>query len=78
VVDREGVHDVILECTGPSPSISRSWERVNADCYCTTLQHMKENICRTCPSFFRERVTVLHNKAHPHTDHIMMQPLQEF
>jgi hypothetical protein len=39
---------------------------VNAGCYCTTLQHLKEAIHRKCSGWFTEKITLLHGNTHQH------------
>jgi hypothetical protein len=46
---------------------------VNAGCYCTTLQHVKEAIWRKQPGLLTEKMILLHDKALPYTACVTVQ-----
>jgi hypothetical protein len=50
--------------------------RMNAYCYCTTLEHLKEAIWTKCPVLLRVKVTFLHDGSHSTTPHVTVQLME--
>jgi hypothetical protein len=51
--------------------------RMNAYCYCTTLEHLKEANWMKCPILLRVKVTFLHDSSHSTTPHVTVQLVEQ-